>query len=149
MKRLKKILIFLLCVAAMLVVVFMVGRYGCKLGGFNACETAGIEQIDVEEDHVRICGFYPGSFPRGFLGYHAEQVDHTLYVGFKFSTLFGIFETGDFDITIPTKGTVTQVVIKSSDHEYTIWPQEDEFNISEAEPRISVNGIETKDLEDG
>ena len=121
MKLLKKILIILLCIAAMLVAVFMIGRYSWKLGGFNACETAGIEQVNVEEDHVRIRGFYPGSFPTGFLGYHAEQVDHTLYVGFKFSALFGIFETGDFDITIPTKGTVTQIVVKSGEHEYTVF----------------------------
>ncbi len=126
MKLLKRILIILLCVAAMLVAVFMVGRYGWKLGGFNVCETAGIEQVNVEEGHVRIRGFYPGSFPRGFLGYHAEQVDHTLYVGVKFSALFGIFETGDFDITVPTKGTVTQIVVKSGEHEYTVWPQENE-----------------------
>ena len=119
--------------------VFLTGRYSWKLVGFNACETAGIEQINVEEDHVRIRGFYPGSFPTGFLGYHAEQVDHTLYVGFKFSALFGIFETGDFDITIPTKGTVTQVVVKSGEHEYTVWPQEDEFFVSEAEE--TENGI--------
>lgn len=139
MKLLKKIFIILLCIAAMLVAVFMVGKYGWKLGGFNACETAGIEQVNVEKDHVRIRGFYPGSFPTGFLRYHAQQVDHTLYVGFKFSALFGIFETGDFDITIPTKGTVTQVVVKSGEHEYTVWPQEDEFFVSEAE--ATENGI--------
>ena len=81
------------------------------------------EPESLEEDRVRIRGFYPGSFPTGFLGYHAEQVDHTLYVGFKFSALFGIFETGDFDITIPTKGTVTQVVVNSGEQEYTVWPQ--------------------------
>ena len=119
--------------------VFLTGRYSWKLVGFNACETAGIEQINVEEDHVRIRGFYPGSFPTGFLGYHAEQVDHTLYVGFKFSALFGIFETGDFDITIPTKGTVTQIVVKSGEHEYTVWPQEAEFFVNEAE--ATENGI--------
>ena len=139
MKLLKKILIILLCIAALLITVFLTGRYGWKLGGFNACETAGIEQINVEEDRVRIRGFYPGSFPTGFLGYHAEQVDHTLYVGFKFSALFGIVETGDFDITIPTKGTVTQVVVKSGEHEYTVWPQEDEFFVSESE--ATENGI--------
>ena len=139
MKLSKKILIILLCIAAMLVAVFMVGRYGWKLGGFNACEPAGIEQVNMEEDHVRIRGFYPGSFPTGFLGYHAEQVDSTLYVGFKFGALFGIFETGDFDITIPTTGTVTQVVVKSGEHEYTVWPQEDEFIVSEAE--ATENGI--------
>lgn len=126
MKLLKSILTILLCAAVLLLAVFLIGRYGWKLGGFRACESAGIEQVNVEENKVQIRGFYPGSFPRGFLGYHAEQVDSTLYVGFKFSGLFGIFETGDFDITIPTNGTVSQVVIKTSKNEYLIWPEEDE-----------------------
>ena len=137
--KMKNTFIVIICILALLVAVFLTGRYGWKLGGFNACESAGIEQVNVEEDHVRIRGFYPGSFPTGFLGYHAEQVDHTLYVGFKFSALFGIFETGDFDITIPTKGTVTQVMVKSGEQEYTVWPQEDEFFVSEAE--ATENGI--------
>ena len=34
MKLLKRILIILLCIAAMLVAVFRVDRYGWKLGGF-------------------------------------------------------------------------------------------------------------------
>ena len=82
--------------------IFLIGRYGWKLGGFRSCESAGVAQIQAEEDHIRILGFYPGSFPQGFLGYYAEQEGSTLYVGFKFSALFAIFETGDFDITIPT-----------------------------------------------
>lgn len=139
MKLIKKILATILTVAVLLIAVFLLGRYGWKLFGFSACESAGIELIDVDEDHVRIRGFYPGSFPRGFLGYHAEQVDDTLYVGFKFSALFGMFETGDFDIIIPTKGTVTQIVVKSSEHEYAVWPQEDEFLVTETE--ATENGI--------
>lgn len=133
MKIMKKVLISLLCIAVLLTAVFLIGRYGWKLGGFNACESAGIEQIRVEEGRVRIRGFYPGSFPRGFLGYHAEQVDNTLYVGFKFSALFGMFETGDFDVTIPAKGAVTRIVVKSGEQEYPVWPREDELLVNEAE----------------
>ena len=139
MKLLKNTMKILLCAAVLVFVVFLIGRYGWKLCGFNACETAGIEQVNVEENHVSIRGFYPGSFPRGFLGYHAEQEDNTLYVGFKFSALFGMFETGDFNITIPTKDTVTQIVVKSGEHEYTVWPKEEEFFVSEAE--ATENGI--------
>lgn len=139
MKLLKSILTILLCTAVLLLAVFLIGRYGWKLGGFRGCESAGIEQVNVEEGQVRIRGFYPGSFPQGFLGYHAEQVDSTLYVGFKFSGLFGIFETGDFDITIPTKGKVTQVVVKSSDFEYSAWPQKEDIVPSDAV--AAENGI--------
>lgn len=87
---------------------------------FKACESAGIEKVTIKEDQVHIRGLYPGSFPQGFLGYHAGQVDDTLYVGFQFSGLFGIFETGDFDITIPTQGTVGQVVVKCGVDEQTV-----------------------------
>lgn len=121
MKIIKRIVTALLCIAILLSAIFLIGRYGWRLGGFRVCESAGIEQIDVEEATVRIRGFYPGSFPEGFLGYHAEQVSDILYVGFHFSGLFGIFETGDFDIVIPTDGAVGQVVIKTGEHEYPIW----------------------------
>lgn len=126
MRTIKRLVIALLCIVVLLSAVFLIGRYGWRLGGFRACEGAGIEQVDVGEATVRIRGFYPGSFPKGFLGYHAEQVDDILYVGFRFSGLFGIFETGDFDIVIPTDGTVGQVVIKTGEHEYPIWSSEED-----------------------
>lgn len=120
MKWRKRILMTLLTILLSSAVVFSIGRYTWKLGGFDACESAGIEQIKVNENQVYIRGFYPGSFPRGFLGYHAEQVDDTLYIGFKFSGIFGFFETGDFDIVIPTEGTVKKVIIKTKNNEYPI-----------------------------
>ncbi len=123
-RRMKCLFLSVLCIILLLAIVFLIGRYGWKLGGFRACESAGIEKLTVEENQVHIRGFYPGSFPQGFLGYHAEQVDETLYVGFKFSGLFGIFETGNFDITIPTQGTVVQVVVRSGEDEHMVWPKE-------------------------
>ena len=69
-----------IAVILVLSAIFLIGRYGWKLGGFRSCESAGVAQIQVEEDHIRILGFYPGSFPQGFLGYYAEQEGSTLYV---------------------------------------------------------------------
>lgn len=127
-----------IAVILVLSAIFLIGRYGWTLGGFRSCESAGVAQIQVEEDHIRILGFYPGSFPQGFLGYYAEQEGSTLYVGFKFSSLFGLFETGDFDITIPTKGTVTHIVVKSGQQEITVWPKEETLT-DEAE--VTENGL--------
>lgn len=138
-KLIRNVLIILLCLMLLLTGVFLIGRYGWKLGGFAACEGAGIEQVIAENGRVRIRGFYTGSFPQGFIGYYAEQHDGTLYVGFKFSGLFGMFETGDFDITIPTEGTVSKVIIKSGDNEYAAWPKEDEPVAGKAE--TAENGI--------
>ena len=123
---LKKMAAVTMIAAVLLILSFMVGRYGWQLFGFTACESAGIESVEVSANEVTITGFYPGSFPRGFLGYHAEQVDHTLYVGFKFSALFGIFETGDFDVSIPVKAEINQVYIKTSENEYLIWNAEED-----------------------
>ena len=102
------------------VATFCMGRYGWKLFGFNLCEGAGIEQVEVKENQVHMIGFYPGSFPSGFCGYYAEEKDEVLYVGFRFSTVFGFFENGKIDVTIPTKGKVKAVVLKTSKNEYVL-----------------------------
>ena len=107
--------------AIVLLLVFLMGRYGWKLGGFRACESAGINSVEVTESSVHLTGFYPGSFPEGFCGYYAKEQDGTLYVGFRFSAVFGFFETGDFDISIPIKGEIHEVMIKTSTTEYSIW----------------------------
>lgn len=116
-----KIIMGLVAVVLVLLLVFLIGRYGWKLGGFRACESAGINSIEVTENSVHLTGFYPGSFPEGFCGYYAKEEDEKLYVGFQFSAVFGFFETGDFDITIPVKGEINEVILKSSMSETTLW----------------------------
>lgn len=124
-----KIILTVFCIALVLLIsVFFVGRYGWKLMGFSACESARIESVEVTDGQVTIKGSCPDLFARGFLGYHAEEKDGKLYVGFKFSGLFGIFETGIFDITIPTEGSVQQVIVKTKSDEYPIWPEQEEVS---------------------
>ena len=92
MKALKKLLTVLLVIAAILMVIFFAGRYGWKLIGFRACQGAGITSVEVREDAVHITGFYPGSFPEGFCGCYSEERDEKLYVGFRFSAVFGFLK---------------------------------------------------------
>ena len=117
----KRILIIPLAVVVTLTAIFFAGRYGGKLGGFSACQGAGIDSVEVTENAVHMTGFYPGSFPEGFCGYYSEEQDGKLYVGFRFSALFGFFETGDFDITIQTEGDIQEVIIKTDKVETSIW----------------------------
>ena len=119
--NMKRILITLLVIAVILTSIFIAGRYGWKLSGFRACQGAGIDSVEVTENAVHMTGFYPGSFPEGFCGYYSEEQDGKLYVGFRFSALFGFFETGDFDITIPTEGDIDEVIIKTDMVETSIW----------------------------
>ena len=121
MKLLKRIISLLLILLLILASIIALGRYGWKLLGFRACEGAGIESVEVGESTVKIKGFYPGSFPEGFCGYYAEEQDGTLYVGFHFSAVFGFFETGDFDVTIPVKGEIQEVILKTKLMETSIW----------------------------
>ena len=44
-----------------------------------------------------------------------------LYVGFRFSAVFGFFETGDFDITIPVRGEINEVILKTRMNEASLW----------------------------
>ena len=121
MKSLKKVFIVLLTIVVVLTAIFLAGRYGWKLGGFRACQSAGITSVEVREQTVHITGFCPGSFPEGFCGYYAQEQDGKLYVGFRFSAVFGFFETGDFDITIPVQGMIDEVVLKTRMDETMIW----------------------------
>ena len=129
-------MIALAVAAAILAAVFLAGRYGWKLLGFRACQGAGITSVEVSETAVHITGFYPGSFPEGFCGYYAEERDGKLYVGFRFSAVFGFFETGDFDITIPIRGEITEVILKTSMNETSLWraqtgflPQSEQYGV--------------------
>lgn len=115
----------LAAVLAVLAAVWLAGRYGWKLRGFDACQSAGIERVEVTDGQVTLTGFDPGSFPEGFVGWYAEQNGDRLFVGFRFGALFGAFETGDFTITIPTQGTVNEIYIKTGQNEYQIWPKEE------------------------
>ena len=85
---------------------------------------------------MHITGFYPGSFPEGFCGCYAKERYGTLYVGFRFSAVFGFFETGDFDITIPVKGEINEVILKTRMNETTLWraqtgflPQSEQYGV--------------------
>lgn len=121
MRALKKILTVLIVIVVILTAIFLVGRYGWKLGGFRACQGAGINSVEVSDKAVHITGFYPGSFPEGFCGYYAKEQDGKLYVGVRFSAVFGFFETGDFDITIPVKGKIDEVIMKTKMNETVVW----------------------------
>ena len=136
MKALKKGITVALTMVVLLAAVFLAGRYGWKLGGFRACQGAGVSSVEVSETAVHITGFYPGSFPEGFCGYYAEERDGKLYAGFRFSAVFGFFETGDFDITIPVKGEITEVILKTSMNETSLWraqtgflPQSEQYGV--------------------
>ena len=123
-KTIKKVLLVLLVLVVLVLVIFLAGRYGWKLGGFGACQGAGITSVEVSENAVHITGFYPGSFPEGFCGCYSKEQDGKLYVGFRFSAVFGFFETGNFDITIPNKGDIKEVILKTKMGETPVWNAE-------------------------
>ena len=127
MKHTKKVIIAIGAILFLLAAVFLAGRFGWKLLGFRACQGAGITSLEVHEKSVNITGFYPGSFPEGFCGYYAKEQDGKLYVGFRFSAVFGFFETGDFDIAIPVQGEINQVILKTNMVETSVWNAQADF----------------------
>lgn len=124
-QKAKRVIVLFAAVVALFVAVFFGARYGWRLAGFSACQTARIESVRAEPDCVKIEGSWPGLFPESFIGYHAEVVDGTLYVGFKYNKLLGvwIYDKGDFQIEIPVEEQIHAVYMKSGDDEYQIWPE--------------------------
>ncbi|MGM9587376.1 MAG: hypothetical protein ACI3VA_07825 [Candidatus Limivicinus sp.] len=125
-----RIIMVLAISLVVLLLVYLTGRYGWKLLGFRACQGAGISSVEVSDQAVQITGFYPGSFPEGFCGCISREQNGTLYVGFRFSAVFGSLVTGDFTVTIPVKGEIKQVILKTGTGETTIWLTQSE-NITE------------------
>ncbi len=120
----KNIIKGLITAFVLVLVIFAAGRFGWRLFGFAVCESAGVESVEVTDGQVRLVGFYPGSFPQGFIGYHSEEENGKLYVGFRFGGLFGAFSNGDFDISIPVESKITEVIVKSRESEHVIWEAE-------------------------
>lgn len=126
MKIIGRILAVLLVLALVLGGVLLAARYGWKVFGFRACQDAAILSVDVVSGSVHIRGTDTGSFPRGFCGYYAEEGENKLYVGFRFSSLWGWRSGGDFDVTIPVEGQINQVILKTGTAERSIWTAESE-----------------------
>ncbi|MGN1069945.1 MAG: hypothetical protein ACI4P5_06000 [Candidatus Fimadaptatus sp.] len=101
--------------------IFLAGRYGWRLGGFGACQGAGLTRVEVCEGEVRLEGFCPGSSPEGFCGCYSEERDGKLYVGFRFSAVFGLLERGSFSVTIPVRGDIGEVILKTGAGETSVW----------------------------
>lgn len=125
MKLIRRIVIIITVIAVLLLCVFLVGRYGWKMFGFRFCDGAGIETVEVGHDTVTIRGFYPGSFPQGFCGYYAEEENGILSVGVRYSGIFGYFETGDFEISIPTSSSIEKVILKTDSESRVIYDSAD------------------------
>lgn len=98
-------------------------------------ETGGISCLSGRRHYICCsrgeCGASDGVLPRllpgGFCGYYSEEQDGKLYVGFRFSAVFGLFETGDFAITIPVQGDINEVIVKSRMNETPVWDAENGF----------------------
>lgn len=119
----KKALIIFLAVAVLLLGVFAAGRYGWQLFGFRFCDGFTIESVQIRENSVRIVGRDAAMLvPMGFVGYQAEEKDGTLYVGVHFSGIWGFASPSRFDITIPTRGTVTRITGVAGNRSWDIYP---------------------------
>ena len=118
MKRLGKGLLYLILI---LVMTWCMGRYGWKFLGFYVTESAEIESVDVMADQVVIKGNSPSFIPDGFTGYVVKEEGSKLYVGYNFSPVFGFFEKGAFEISIPVKNEITEVYTKTKHDEILIW----------------------------
>lgn len=112
--------------------IWCIGRYGWKIAGFRGCTSTGIEYIAVSNDQVVVKGFYTGSFPTGYVGAITKVEDGKLYLGVRYDAIFGCFEEGTFQITIPVKEEINQIYVKSNTTETLIWDKESDPLVMES-----------------
>ncbi|MGN1399067.1 MAG: hypothetical protein ACI4WG_03605 [Erysipelotrichaceae bacterium] len=117
----KKYLKIILIIPLVMAICFLLGRYGWKLGGFRLCQSANVYDIEVSNYQVKLKGNDVNFIPKGFIGYYAEEKDNCLYIGFRFSALFGFFEKSSFEIEIKTAEKVNKIVMKSAKNETVIY----------------------------
>lgn len=65
-------------------------------------------------------------------------------MGFRFSAVFGFFESGDFDITIPRKGEILDIILKTGMSETIVWNAEKGFLPQMAGLRRNSHGTNSK-----
>ncbi len=115
--------------AALLIVggVFLSGRYGWKMHGWNGVEIAGLDGIEVADGSVTIRGYEKEGKAVEFLGCKTEEKDGCLTVGFRFDSVIGTpaDAVSDFEVTIPTSGKVERVVFRGGDEEELRWSEAD------------------------
>lgn len=124
LKFLKRTFSILLILLLTLLIIWCGGRYGWKLRGFDATESATIESIEVTETSVHIEGKYSGFVPKGFVGYIYKEENNILYVGYHYSSIFGFFDLPSFEIDIPIQNDIEKVYTKTNNKEYLIWERE-------------------------
>lgn len=129
MKRLLKVLGI---VIILIVIIWCIGRYGWKIAGFRCCTSTGIEYISVSNDQVEVKGFYAGSFPTGYVGAITKVEEGKLYLGVRYDAIFGCFEEGTFQITIPVKDEINQIYVKNNTEETLIWDRESDPAVKES-----------------
>lgn len=117
----KKFLKGAAAVVAVLALIWVIGRYGWRLGGFRFCMGSGIESISVADASVEIKGFYPGSFPKGYVGCVTKQEGSTLWLGVRYDPVFGVFETGNFAVTVPLQEPVDAIYLAGGENAILIW----------------------------
>ena len=117
----KKIIKIILVIAFVISTVFVMGRYGWKLTGFKLCQNSMIYDVQVDENRVTIKGRDANFIPRGFVGYYYEIEDNCLYIGFRFSSIFGFFEKSEFQIEINSDEKINKIIMKSAESETVIY----------------------------
>lgn len=125
----KKIIKGFLVILMILLAVFVICRYGWKFAGFNLCQNSIIYDVKVNDDSVVISGRDVNLVPRGFIGYYYQIEDDCMYIGFRFSSIFGFFEKGAYEIEIKTESKVNKIIMKSEKSETVIYDIYEEGNM--------------------
>ncbi len=133
MRKRNRLLKIFAGILIVIVLIFIVARYGWRLFGFSMCDDMYIEILDVGEEKVSFESESGFVFPSdAFIGYKAEQKGDTLYIGVKYNIILGVLpkdETRGF-FSVPIDGKINKIIQKGA-NEKIIWDREgkDKFTL--------------------
>jgi len=121
----KKLLKIVLGTIIVIILIFVISRYGWRLFGFSMCdspEANHVEDIIVDDTKIFLSGGTVDSIS-AYVGYCCKREDDNLYIGIKHNILLGfINRLGNFNIII--KGdpiSIQNIYFKNSNSERLVW----------------------------
>lgn len=113
---------YILAGGVILLVLFLVARYGWRIRGLRACNSVYETNVTVSDSSVVLEGYTVCPFCR-FIGHTYRVEGDKMYVGVKAREFLGVLPTdkGSFYIEIPTEEVINEVYWCTGNNERLEW----------------------------
>lgn len=127
MSHTKKTVLSLITIAAAVVAVFFLAKYGWKLGGFRYCappDVLAVRSVAVDEEagNITLTGNIADAFS-SFVGSTTKLEGENLYIGLKYNLFLGFIKrSGSFHVQVACEtSAINKIYFKNGTQEQLVW----------------------------